>query len=49
MGVCDFSGNLIRASAIQTGSYVASSDLPAPLRIYVYDLGPLAITSNPST
>lgn len=49
MGVCDFSGNLIRASAIQTGSYVASSDLPSPLRIYVYDLGPLAITSNPST
>jgi hypothetical protein len=49
MGVCDFSGNTIRISRIQTGSYVASSDLPSPLRIYVYDLGSALITSNPSS
>jgi len=49
MGVCNFSGNLVRASNIQTGSYPAGSDLPSPLRIYVYDLGTTSILSNPST
>ena len=49
MGVCNFSGNTIRTSRIQTGSYVAGSDLPSPLRIYVYDLGNTLITSNPSS
>jgi hypothetical protein len=49
MGVCDFSGNTIRTSRIQTGAYAASSDLPSPLRIYVYDLGSALISTNPSS
>jgi hypothetical protein len=49
MGVCNFSGNQVRISSIQTGAYSAGSDLPAPLRIMVYDLDNVVITTNPSS
>ena len=49
MGVCDFTSNTIRTSRVQTGAYSAGSDLPSPLRIYVYDLGGITITRNPSS
>jgi len=49
MGVCNFSSNLVRISSIQTGAYSAGSDLPAPLRIMVYDVGDVTIVSNPSS
>ena len=49
MGVCDFSGNTIRASRQQTGAYSAGSDLPNALKIFAYDLGNVTINTNPSS
>jgi len=48
MGVCNFTNNQIRISNFQSGAYVASSDLPSPLFISVYDLGSTTISINPN-
>lgn len=48
MAAANYSGCIIRASK-QQATYVSGSDHPAPLRIFVYDLGNISITSNPAS
>ena len=49
MGVCNFSGNLVRCGSLQTGAYVDGADRPSPLRVYARDIGTTVITTNPSS
>jgi hypothetical protein len=48
LAAANYSGCIIRASKQQT-TYVSGSDHPAPVRIFVYDLGNIITLSNPAS